>query len=129
MKRTKPRQLAQDALAHVVDTGTAWFSRIRWRALAWVLGIALAGGATVMMTGAWVPVVGAAVVAAAVSINRVAARLSKPVCYACGEDLSGRPMAHLGVLCPSCGSIHQPRPESGGPIGPDDDAGDDDTMA
>ncbi len=113
MKRPKPRQLAQDAIAHVVDTGYAWFSQLRWRALAWVLGIALCTAATVIMTGvAWMPMVGAAVVAAAVSINRVASKLSKPVCYGCGRDLSGQPMAHLGVLCPGCGAIHQPRPET-----------------
>ncbi len=113
MSRRTAHKLAQDALVHVVDTGQLWISAIRWRALAWVVGITFATVATVVMTGAWIPVVGAAVVAAAVSINRVASKLTSTVCYGCGRDLADQPKNAIGLLCPACGAIHQPRLDGG----------------
>ena len=105
------RHKAHQAVAHLVDTGRAWISSLRLRALIWVVGIALATTAAILLTSAsWVPVVGVAIAAAAVSINKVAAKLSKPVCWGCGHDLTGVPVGEHGGLCPNCGSVHQPRP-------------------
>ena len=103
------------ALAHLVDTGAAWISRLRLKALFWVLAIALAAWATVALTSiAWVPIVGVAAVAAAVSINRLAERLSHPTCWSCGTDLRGRPLGEHGAVCPSCGALHMPLPDAAG---------------
>jgi len=103
---------AQEALALLVDTGQAWISRLRLRALVWILGIALATTAMVLLTSvSWVPVVGVAVAAAAMSINKVASRLSKPTCWSCGHDLSAQPVNNWGAACPTCGALNQPRPD------------------
>ncbi len=115
MKRKSPQQLASDTLGQLAKGGREWISLIRWRAAAWVLGIALATTATIMFTGiAVLPIVGVAAAAAVVSLNRIATRLNKPICLACGEDLTGQPIGPIGAVCPSCGAIHQPRPR--GPV-------------
>lgn len=109
---TKRRiQDVHPAVAQLVDQGTAWISRLRLKAFLWVLVIACVAWATLVLTSvAWVPVVGVAAVAAAMSINKIAARLTSPVCMHCGEDLAGRPVGAHGIACPSCGSVHMPRP-------------------
>lgn len=100
-------------IAQLIDTGREWFSTLRWKALAYLLGIALATAATILVTGmAWVPIVGVAVAAAAVSLNKVASRLSSPVCWTCGHDLRDQPRTPMGIVCPACGGIHQPLPGS-----------------
>ncbi|MGD9690690.1 MAG: hypothetical protein AB7Q91_13500 [Phycisphaerales bacterium] len=115
-----------------MEGGRAWISTIRWRAAAWVLGIALATVATVMFTGiAVLPAVGVAAAAAVMSINRVATRLAKPVCLGCGLDMTGQPMGPAGAACPSCGLIHQPRPDDAAApaLAVDDDADEDEPNA
>lgn len=88
-----------------------YFSRMRLRALAWLLGIALAAFATVAVSGvSWVPVMFGAVAAAAVSLSKTARRLSKPTCLECGVDLSGEPVGTYGIICRECGAVHQPQP-------------------
>ena len=94
-----------------MKTTKAYFSRIRLRALAWLLGIALAAVATVAVSSvSWVPVVFGAVAAAAVSLSNTARRLSKPTCLECGIDLTGEPVGTYGIICRECGAIHQPQP-------------------
>lgn len=128
MKTTRrARERASHAIGHLVEGGRAWISTIRWRAAAWVLGIALATTATIMFTGIGVlPVVGFAAAAAVVSINRIATRLAKPVCLSCGHDMTGQPMGPAGAACPSCGALHQPRPRGPAALAmdetPEDDA-------
>lgn len=113
MPDTAPHKRATQAIVQLVDTGHAWISGIRWRALAWVLGIALATTATVIFTGISVlPVIGVAAAAAVVSINRIAIRLNKPVCLGCGHDMTGQPIGPAGAACPACGSLHQPIPSA-----------------
>lgn len=86
---------------------------MRLRALLWTLGIAAATTAAVVLTTvSWVPMVGVATAAVAVAVSKVASRLSKPVCWTCGTDLSGRPLGQHGIVCDACGSLHQPRPSS-----------------
>ncbi|MGQ0627479.1 MAG: hypothetical protein ACT4PL_05185 [Phycisphaerales bacterium] len=112
--RRRPRR-AHDAIAIVVDTGQAFISRLRLRALIWVVGIALATIAAVLFTSiSWIPAISVAFAAAAVSVSKVAARLSRPVCWTCGHDLTGQPLGGLGgwgAACPNCGAIHMPRPD------------------
>lgn len=78
------------------------------RALALVLGLTLVVIATISLTAlsAW-PVVGVAVVAAAVAVNSMAAklRLENPVCVHCEQDLSEQTPGVYGVVCPNCGTI------------------------
>jgi len=91
----------------LVDHGMAWISRIRIKTLAWVLAIVLAGIATVSLVGGgWVPVVGVALAAAAMSVSRMAAKLDTPRCMNCGHDMAGVSVGVYGVHCPACGSIH-----------------------
>jgi hypothetical protein len=88
-----------------------YFSRIRLRALAWLLGIALATFATVALSPvSWVPVVFGAVAAAAVSLSKTAQRLDKPTCLECGTDLSNEPVGAHGTICRECGAVNQPQP-------------------
>lgn len=99
------------ALSTLVDTGAAFLSRVRFRAVLWMVGIGLCTWAAILLAGlAWVPVVGVAVAAAAATINKVAHRLDKPVCHACGHDMTHEPLGPAGAVCPTCGSLHQPRP-------------------
>jgi hypothetical protein len=89
----------------------AYFSRIRLRALAWLLGIALASVATVALSGvSWIPIVFGAVAAAAVSLSKTAQRLGRPTCLECGADLSNEPVGTHGIICRHCGAVNQPQP-------------------
>jgi hypothetical protein len=109
------KQTVHPAVAQLVDQGMTWLSRLRLKALLWVVMIAAAAWATVLLTSiAWVPVVGVAAVAAAMSINKLASRLTltTTVCMHCGQDLAGRPVGSHGIACPSCGSVHMPLPSA-----------------
>lgn len=85
--------------------------RVKLKALACLVALALAAVATVAWMGLpWIPVVGVAVAAAVVSVGRFGDRFSRPICFDCGCDLTGEPLSDFGIACPSCGSVHQPRP-------------------
>jgi hypothetical protein len=104
------RRKLHPAIEHLVDTGRGYFGRVRVKTFSLVAGIALAAAAVIMWTGAaWVPVVGVAVVAAVVAVNRVGHRLTQPICYNCGQNLSGIAAGEHGILCPACGALHQGR--------------------
>lgn len=91
-----------------MDSGRALISRVRFRALLWTLAIAGATFAAIALTSlSWVPVVGAAIAAAVVSVNKVAARLDRPLCWHCGTNLSGTAPGAYGKICPTCGSLNQ----------------------
>jgi predicted RNA-binding Zn-ribbon protein involved in translation (DUF1610 family) len=95
-------------LPKFVDTGKGWLGRLRVRAFAWSLGIALATVAVIIFTTvSWVPVVGVAVAACVVTLNNIGQRLSKPTCYGCGKDLTGLVGGPSGIPCPNCGSLYQ----------------------
>jgi hypothetical protein len=86
-----------------------WIRRARYRALAYVVAITLAAAATIAFGGLpWLPVVGAAVVTAAVSMSKLTTKLLKPTCMDCGRDLSGEPIGVQGIACPDCGSVQMP---------------------
>src|SRR5262245_25131557 len=114
---TRQRSLAtREHPPDSMKTPLAYFSRLRLRALALLLGIALASVATVALAGvSWVPVVVGAVAAVAVSLSQAAHRLSRPTCLECGVDLSKEPVGAHGIVCRHCGAVSQPQP-------PDDSA-------
>ncbi len=83
--------------------------KVRLRALAFVVGIALCALGAISLTTipAW-PIVGVAVAFVAVGINRIASRLAQPVCLSCGIDLGEQPTGEHGPICPSCGAVGTP---------------------
>lgn len=95
----------------LVDHGRAFMSRLRLRAALATLGILAATWAIIaLLAVSWVPMVGVAVVAFAVSITKVTARLARPTCMSCGHDLSDTPLGAHGATCPACGSVYNPAP-------------------
>ncbi|HRQ73464.1 MAG TPA: hypothetical protein PLU35_10590 [Phycisphaerales bacterium] len=86
-----------------------WMARIRFRVLAFLLGLTLAVLGTISLTTlpAW-PVVGVAFAAAAVAVNHMTSRLKAPVCHGCGARLSDEPPGAYGVVCAKCGFVTLP---------------------
>lgn len=87
----------------------AWLQRARMRALASVLGVAIAAFGLIAWAALPVlPVVGVAVATVAVMINSLTARLNEPLCRDCGQDLRRESLSDYGVACPRCGLINPP---------------------
>lgn len=104
------RRKLHPAIEQLVDTGRGYFGKVRFKVLSLIAGITLAAAAVILWTPiGWVPVVGVAVAAAVVAVNRVGHRLTAPTCYHCGRDLRGVADGEHGILCPGCGSLHQGR--------------------
>lgn len=83
-----------------------WIQGLKLKALAWLAAIVLASITTIAVAGMpWVPVVGVAIAAAAVSVSKLTHRLGSPVCLSCGHDLTSEPASDHGIACPACGSI------------------------
>ncbi len=83
-----------------------WIQGLKLKAVAWLAAIVLASITTIAIAGMpWVPVVGVAIAAAAVSVSKLTLRLAGPVCLSCGHDLSNEPASDQGIACPACGSI------------------------
>lgn len=80
--------------------------RLRLRVLGLLLGLVLASLATISLTTipAW-PVVGVAVAAAYVGVNRIMARITPSSCPSCGSSLKGLNASANGIVCPECGSV------------------------
>lgn len=92
-----------------IKSSMEWIRQARYRALAYVLAISLAAAATIAFGGLpWLPVVGAAVFTAAMSVSKLTTKLLKPTCMDCGRDLSGEPIGMQGIACPDCGSVQMP---------------------
>lgn len=94
------------------DRGMAWVSRLRLRAIVFVIGIPLAALGAISFGPGWLalPLVGVAVAVVTVTLNKIGHRVDQRVCWTCGTDLSGEPVAEQGVACPACGSLHQHNP-------------------
>ncbi len=89
-----------------------WIQKVRLKALAWVLAIALAAiGAISIFAIPALPAVGVAFAVVAVALNQLGHRLSQPTCYGCGSDLSGRQAGQYGVVCGKCGHINHVDPQ------------------
>jgi len=86
-----------------------WLGRMRLRLIVFVIGIPLAAFGAMSLGPAWLalPIVGMAVAAVTVSVNKLAQRLAHPVCWTCGHDLDGHTPHDLGVVCPVCGALNQ----------------------
>jgi len=86
-----------------------WMSKIRLRALAYLVAIGLFALGVISLTTvpAW-PVVGVAVACAVMAVNRIASRLDSAVCLRCGSAITDRPSGEHGVACGRCGAVNQP---------------------
>lgn len=95
-------------MRRAVQSGKAWLSSLRLRAFVWTLLIGVAAWVVLAFTAmAWLPIVGVALAATAVSVNKVASGLHRTTCIHCGADLSGHSPSQYGVPCPHCGGLHQ----------------------
>ncbi len=97
------------ALDRVVSPSTKLLIyRVRRRVFAMLVGISLAGVATVSVFSlpVW-PVVGVAVAAAAWVMNSMTAKLPPNACWGCGQSLLNAPRGEYGAICDRCGSINQ----------------------
>jgi len=86
-----------------------WLSKLRLRLLVFVIGVPLAAFAAMSLSPSWlaIPVVGVAVYAVALGLQKASSRLAQPTCWTCGADLSSEPEGDHGRACPSCGALHQ----------------------
>lgn len=85
-----------------------WLHKTRLKVLAYAAGVLLAAIGLVSLTTmpAW-PVLGVAVAAVVVVINRAAGRLNQHTCFGCGNDTGKLPAGDYGVNCPACGMFSQ----------------------
>lgn len=109
--------------------GMTWRAKIRFRAIVAVLAIPLAIFTAISLSPGWLvalPIVGVVVAAATVAVQKSGTRLSMSKCWTCGEDLALEEPGEHGIVCPTCGSLHQfnPRLFALGDL-PDADAPDD----
>jgi hypothetical protein len=108
------RSYATTTVLNLKDSGTAFISKLRWKALGWVLAALLAGVTTVtFIGGGWVAALSIALAAAAVSVNRLASTLDTSRCMTCGEKMpaSASPDVY-GISCGACGAINDRVPRS-----------------
>lgn len=87
-----------------------WLQKIRLRAFAMVVAVALAAIGVVSFAAlpVW-PVVVASVATVALMLNSLTAKLGQPVCWGCGKSIAGHPAGEYGVICPDCGTLTQDR--------------------
>jgi len=87
----------------------SWRSRVHVRAMVMIIGVPLAIFSAITFSPAWLtlPLVGVAVAAVTMTVNKIGQRLSDPVCWTCGHDLASEPGSEHGRVCPECGSLNQ----------------------
>ncbi len=87
----------------------SWRSRLHVRTLVMVIGVPLAILSAISFSPAWLtlPLVGVAVAAVTMTVNKISQRLNEPVCWTCGHDLASEPRSEHGRVCPECGSLNQ----------------------
>jgi hypothetical protein len=88
-----------------------------------VLWVVAGVGVTALAVVSWtalpaLPVVGVAVAAIALVVNRMTAGLRESVCLGCGQDVSQLPHGEHGVICPNCGHITSNMHLAEDPVGP-----------
>ncbi len=91
------------------DRSMTWRSKLKIRAWVFVIGVPLAVVGVISISPGWltVPLVGVAVAAVTMTVNKVGARLTQRTCWTCGHDLSGEAPAEQGIACPACGALNQ----------------------
>lgn len=104
--RAKRKNRRESAEALVAGP-RAWILRARYKAFAYAAAIAVGAFATITVIGApWLPVVGVAMAALAVSVSNLTKGLAEPRCLSCGMGLENEPKGVHGVICPSCGAVN-----------------------
>lgn len=103
-----PREFAD----RMKSRGLSWLRTLRLKVLAYALIIPLAAWGVIALSPAWaaLPIVGVAVAAVTMTLNKMTQRLGQVTCWTCGADLTGAPESVVGVVCDSCGAINQHRP-------------------
>lgn len=96
----------------IKSIGMAWVTRLRLRAIVFVIGVPLAAFGAISLGPAWLtlPIVGVAVAVVTVSLNKLTARLGESVCWTCGTGIKDVPPGEHGKVCPNCGSLNQHNP-------------------
>jgi len=108
------RSYATTTVLSLKDSGTAFISKLRWKALGWALAGLLAGVTTVtFIGGGWVAALSIALAAAVVSVNRLASTLDTSRCMTCGQQLPETASPDVyGISCGACGAINDRVPRS-----------------
>ncbi len=88
--------------------GLTFAGKIRLRVFAYTVATVLAVWGAIALSPAWamLPLVGVAVAAVTMTVNKVTARLARPTCWTCGFDLSAESPTPHGITCPDCGSLN-----------------------
>jgi len=104
---------ASGLIRRATGAGETLVHRIRFRVLAFVLGLALAGfGAISWAALPALPVIGVAVATAAVVVRSMTSPLTSSACRGCGVDLAALPAGEHGVSCPACGRVNTTLPSA-----------------
>lgn len=94
------------------DKGMTWLGRARLRLIVYVIGIPLAAFGVISLSPAWLtlPVVGVALAAVTMTVNKTANRVIGERCWTCGQSIKGEPAGEQGIVCPCCGALNQFNP-------------------
>ncbi len=85
-----------------------WFHKLRLRALAFGIGLALAAAGLISFLALpAAPVIGVAVATVAVVFNQFGSRATGKSCLGCGHNMSQAKSGTHGAMCPECGLINQ----------------------
>ncbi len=86
-----------------------WLRRLRLRVFGLLLAVALTCMAVLSVGVGWfsIPVVGAALWAVVVTVNRATSKASI-TCWSCGTRLDPEQLATGNIACPKCGTLRQP---------------------
>lgn len=86
-----------------------WLRRLRLKVFGLLLAVALTCMAVLSAGVGWfsIPVVGAALWAVVVTVNRATLKASI-TCWSCGTRLDPEHLAAGDLACPSCGTLRQP---------------------
>lgn len=92
--------------------GMTWLGRMRLRLFATIIGVPLAVFGVLSIGPGWltIPLVGVAIAAVTVTVNKTTNRIVGERCWTCGTSLHGEPAGEQGVVCPDCGSLNQFNP-------------------
>ncbi len=92
--------------------GLTWLGWLRLRAAAVVVGVPLVLMGAISLGPGWLtlPLVGVAVAAVTMTVNKLGRHFERTTCWTCGTDLASEPAGVHGVVCPDCGALNQHNP-------------------
>lgn len=101
-------------IPYLTDKHLAWRDKLKLRSWVVVVGVPLAVWGAIAVGPGWLawPLVGVAVAAVTMAVNRVGGMLSQKTCWTCGGDLSSSPACEQGVVCEECGALNQFNPDA-----------------